>query len=196
MKYFMFIIALCLVMFTSCNTQLPDDSGQSAISEPSSETTNEPVTESAPQPIINVPLLFTLPYEFSATDLFGNSVTHETLGEKQVFLVHLWVTWCAPCVRGMPNLAELAGTYGDKVGFIGLIGDFDTNAARAIEITESAGVPSSFIMLDANDPNISHLREIVTSGFFPTTAILTKGNPYEQFVGGQDYALILADALS
>jgi thiol-disulfide isomerase/thioredoxin len=30
-------------------------------------------------------------------------------------LLNLWATWCAPCVKEMPQLDALAGEYGDRV---------------------------------------------------------------------------------
>ena len=33
------------------------------------------------------------PFEFMAVDLFGNTVTDETIGEKQMFFIHFWATW-------------------------------------------------------------------------------------------------------
>ena len=32
----------------------------------------------------------------------------------QVVVVHLWATWCAPCVKEMPTLAVLQGRYAGK----------------------------------------------------------------------------------
>lgn len=33
-------------------------------------------------------------------------------------LLNLWATWCAPCVKEMPLLDELAGDYGDELKVI------------------------------------------------------------------------------
>ncbi|WP_225425675.1 TlpA family protein disulfide reductase [Pelagerythrobacter rhizovicinus] len=33
-------------------------------------------------------------------------------------LLNLWATWCAPCVKEMPQLDDLAGEYGDSLRVI------------------------------------------------------------------------------
>jgi thiol-disulfide isomerase/thioredoxin len=183
---FTIIIIFCVLFLVSCgkkDEQLPLDepeAGNPIIDEP----------ESIASPY------FALPYEFTATDLYGNIVTNETLGEKQVFFVHLWATWCGPCVRGMPDLAVIAQNYADSVGFIGLVSDFDDNAGGAIRIIESAGVPSSFVMLNAAEPSLSHLREMVRTGFVPASMLITKDNLSPEPLDDRDYTKHLDEALS
>ena len=70
---------------------------------------------------------FIFPYQFAAMDLYGNPIDERTLGEKEVYFVQYWGTWCPPCVGEMPELAELAYMYGDRVGFIGLDDDYKSN---------------------------------------------------------------------
>ena len=36
----------------------------------------------------------------------------------KIYVVEFWATWCGPCLRAMPHLAELQETYGDKIQFI------------------------------------------------------------------------------
>jgi len=134
------------------------------------------------------------PLSFTAQDLYKNTVTEENLGEKQLFFLHLWATWCPPCINEMPELAKLAGEYGDRVGFIALLVDYDSNLEGAISIAESAGIPDSFIMVDAGLPEMSDLLLLLQSGSVPTTVIVAPdGRMTEQMVGayGAAYADIL-----
>ena len=134
------------------------------------------------------------PLSFTAQDLYGNTVTEESIGEKQLFFIHFWATWCPPCVGEMPELAALAEEYGDRVGFIGLIEDYDSNLEGAINITESSGIPESFIMVDARLPEMSDLLLLVQSDGVPTSVIVAAdGRMSEQIIGA--YGSVYADIL-
>jgi len=134
------------------------------------------------------------PFSFSVHDLYGNTVTEESMGEKQLFFVHLWATWCPPCIAEMPDLAIVAWEYGDRVGFIGLLDDFGNNPDGAINILESSNKPDFFITVDANDAQFSELLALVHTGYVPTTVIFTSdGDMFEPLIGAyfEAYAVIL-----
>jgi len=121
------------------------------------------------------------PFSFSTLDLHGNPVTEESLGQKELFFVYFWTTWCPSCVRAIPGLEELAQEFSDRVGFLTLLGDFTANQATAISITEG----TSFITVDANIDDFFYLMELLDSGFVPTSAIIgAEGMIGEQIVGG------------
>ncbi|MCL1881900.1 MAG: hypothetical protein FWF76_06955 [Oscillospiraceae bacterium] len=130
---------------------------------------------------LNFPL-FAFPYEFEAVDIFGNTVTNESLGEKRAFFVYHWATWCNPCVQSMPTLSQMLEDYGDIVGFIGLLGDFD-NVGGAVNIVESAGITEDFIIIDASEA--SDLVSDIATGFFPTTALLTANDIFPDSLTGR-----------
>jgi len=134
------------------------------------------------------------PFSFNVQDIYGNTKTEESMGERQLFFVHLWATWCPPCVSEMPELAMVAKEYGDRVGFLGLLDDFSVNPDGAIAIIESSDKPDFFITVDAKDAQLSGLLELVQTGYVPTTVIFTSdGNMFEPLVGayGMGYAEIL-----
>jgi len=112
------------------------------------------------------------PVKFTTVDLYGNTVTEKSLGEKKLFFVHYWATWCGPCVNEMPDLSGLVSEYEDRVGFIALLDDFSTNPDGAKKIIESAGIPASFIMVDAQAPEMEKLLAMVQTGYVPTTVLL------------------------
>jgi thiol-disulfide isomerase/thioredoxin len=113
---------------------------------------------------------FTL--RFNGDDIFGNSVTQDTIGGKDIYFIYLWATWCPPCIEGMPDLAAIVREYEDRVGFIGLLSDFD-NKSGAVSIVQSAGVPESFIIMDAEEPTVKHLYDAVRTGFVPAAIVMT-----------------------
>jgi thiol-disulfide isomerase/thioredoxin len=140
---------------------------------------------------------FTFPYAFSTEDIYGRRVTEQSLGEKELFFVHYLATWCPPCVREIPDLAAIAKKYGDRVGFIGLLDDYDTNKAAAIRLVESAGIP--FILVNADHGDFRNLLRMVQSGYVPTTILIGRDGKIigEQIVGayGLRYANFIDRAL-
>jgi len=143
------------------------------------------------------PNTFPFPFAFSVEDIYGRRVTEKSLGEKEIFFVHYLATWCPPCVREIPDLATIAKKYGDRVGFIGLLDDYDTNKAAAIRLVENAGIP--FIMVDADHNDFRNLLRMVQSGYVPTTILIGRDGKIigNQIVGayGLGYANFIDRAL-
>ena len=97
----------------------------------------------------------------------------------------------------MPSLAELAVEFGDRVGFLSLLTDFDTGREAAIDITEWAGAP--FITIDVFNSDLNYLLRLLDSGFIPTTVLIGAGG---EVIGGQlvgasaeDMRILITDAL-
>jgi len=169
-------IVLILLFFAACS------------SSPAAPHVTEPVTQpqeptlSAQEPTISLSSSF--PFSFSTEDLHGNQVTEYSLGEYDFFFVYYWATWCRACINSMPSLTQLAEEFGDRVGFISLLGDFDMSRNAAINITENANIP--FITVNALIEELDGLMELLTSGFLPTSVIVDRnGNVIgEQIIGG------------
>ena len=157
---------------------------------PISTPTPTPVSTPSPTPEITSPPLeieaantFPFPFSFTAEDLHGNQVTAESLGEKELFFVYFWTTWCPSCVRSIPGLVDLAEEFYGRVGFITLLGDFDTAQDTAIRITEDAG--ASFITMNSRNDDFYDLMGLLASGFVPTSVMIgADGMVGEQIVGG------------
>jgi len=64
------------------------------------------------------------------TDPTGTTLALDKTAGKPV-LLNLWATWCAPCIKEMPLLDELAGDLGDKVRVLTVSEDF--KGAEAVE---------------------------------------------------------------
>jgi len=60
---------------------------------------------------------------FTATDLEGNPVNESIFADTKITMVNIWATFCSPCIREMPELAELNEAYGDNFQVIGIVVD-------------------------------------------------------------------------
>lgn len=81
---------------------------------------------------------------FETVDLEGNPVTSdEIFSGHAVTMINMWATWCEPCKKELPALAEMAEEY-EKKGcrIIGLCLDAEDEetVAEARAILEAAGV--------------------------------------------------------
>lgn len=56
---------------------------------------------------------------FTLNDLSGNPVSLSDFKGKWV-IVDFWGSWCAPCLRGMPELKEIYEAYSDRLEIIGV----------------------------------------------------------------------------
>ena len=127
------------------------------------------------------------PFEFTAEDLHGNIVTHASFGERDIFLLYFWTTWCGACIVAMPDMVNLANEFGDRVGFVSLLGDFETGRRTAIQMTEDLNIP--FFTMDANHDDFEIFIHFVQSGFVPTAAIIDiYGNMIGDMIVGGGYA--------
>ncbi len=60
---------------------------------------------------------------FDLKDTVGQPQRLADLKGKWV-LVNFWATWCAPCVKEIPDIAEFAKEQGDKVRVVGIALDW------------------------------------------------------------------------
>ena len=60
---------------------------------------------------------------FELKDTAGQSQRLADLKGKWV-VVNFWATWCAPCVKEIPDIAEFAKDQGDKVRVVGIAVDW------------------------------------------------------------------------
>ncbi|MCL2664384.1 MAG: TlpA family protein disulfide reductase [Defluviitaleaceae bacterium] len=192
MKKIIFAFLSLSIIFSACVSQKEHEGSQKDQSPASDAFQSETGGENADG--LQTEASSGFPFAFFAADLYGNPVTEASLGEKEIYFVHYWATWCPPCVAEMPDFPQIIEQYGGRVGFIALVEDYKSNLAGAVKIVESAGIPSSFIMVDESSPGLEPVLSMLRSGYVPTTVLLdNKGNNLEEIIGayGAGYSVFL-----
>lgn len=78
---------------------------------------------------------------FEGTDLDGRSVASGDFAQAPL-VVNVWASWCDPCVRELPALAEVARRYDGRVGFVGVDYVDDLATARRWQADHELPYPS------------------------------------------------------
>lgn len=122
-KALLLFLMLSLVLLGGC----AGDSSKQSEPTPETETTGvSPDQEGAssesapPDQEEPAPIYIT----FEGTDLEGNTVSQDVFTQSKLTMVNVWATYCDPCLREMPGLAELAAEYdGSEFQIIGIVSD-------------------------------------------------------------------------
>lgn len=104
-----------------------------------------------------------LPTDISLPSLSGSSVElSQFLGKPLV--VNFWATWCPPCVREMPLLAE----YAQQQGFRLVLINQAEPASKVQAFLDEAGLEFEFMLLDSQQTayHAMQVRGLPTTQFF------------------------------
>ncbi|MBR2675085.1 MAG: TlpA family protein disulfide reductase [Mogibacterium sp.] len=83
--------------------------------------------------------------EFTTVDLNGNEVTQAIFADVDITMINFWGTYCAPCIKELPDLQKISGSYDGRFQMIGVPIDVnfsDKNSAEyknALKYLEQAG---------------------------------------------------------
>ena len=127
--------------------------------------------------------------DFCTYDLNGEEITNSIFAEKDLTVVNIWGTFCAPCIEEMPELEELNKKYGEQVQVLGIVGDVEgledtEHLELAKTITEKAGVQFTNVVI--NDDFKDFMSGIIG---FPTTIFVDNaGNIVGDPIVGSDIA--------
>ena len=100
-RFSLTLICILGLAVAACDRSAPDEAQESgATAAPSGEI--DYTTAGELMPAVNV------------RDLEGRELNLGALQGEPV-LLNLWATWCAPCVKEMPMLDELAGDYAGRL---------------------------------------------------------------------------------
>lgn len=107
-------------------------------------------------------------------------------------LVNLWATWCAPCVKEMPQLDALAGALDGEVRVITVSQD-----VRGAEVVEPFFAKGSYARLEPwLDPDAALSAQFTPEGILPLTILFdATGKEVLRVTGGYDWSTPEAAAL-
>lgn len=133
-------------------------------------------------------------WSFKAVNLEGQEVTDAILAEHPLTMVNVWATFCGPCRQEMPELAQLYEDYGDRMGFLGIVGDAteidEKEKELAQTIVKEYGVPYENVLANA-DLQDSVLKDVM--GFPTTFFVNSEGDVVgEIIVGARNYEAFAA----
>ncbi|MES2593402.1 MAG: TlpA disulfide reductase family protein [Bacteroidota bacterium] len=100
------------------------------------------------------------------------------------FIVNLWATWCAPCVKELPDFDSIHAAYADKKVKIILVSlDFKEDLhTKLIPFLASKKIKSEVVLMDELNANY-FIPKISNewSGAIPATLIINKQKKINRF---------------
>ncbi len=109
-------------------------------------------------------------FVFRTETLDGMSVDQNIFADHDITLVHVWATFCGPCIREMGDYARSYEYLPDNVNIIGIVLDTydgtDHNVDAANSILSDAG--AGFMNLKASDSmyDVTSNIQVIPSSFF------------------------------
>ncbi|MDO4904330.1 MAG: TlpA disulfide reductase family protein [Lautropia sp.] len=116
---------------------------------------------------------------FGWPDSKGEPFDVDSLKGKPV-VINFWATWCAPCIKEMPDLSALSQELGSEAAFIGISLDKQDRVQRFTEKT-----PVAYPLLIADFKGLSLARQWGNKqGQMPYTVVLNaQGRLHWQHAG-------------
>lgn len=108
--------------------------------------------------------------KFTTKTLDGKKVDQDLFSDYDITLVHVWGTYCGPCIAEMGEYANFYETVPENVNLVGIICDvydgIDSNVDEAYEILNDAG--AGFMNLRTSDTvyDVIDGIQVIPSSFF------------------------------
>lgn len=120
--------------------------------------------------------------DFIVQDLGGQAVRLSAQRGKVVFL-NLWTTWCPPCRKEMPAMADLAGRLADEDFVMLAVSEDDGGAPAVKKFVEEMKLTFPVLV----DPEGDVGRRYGVTGYPETFLIDRDGRQVARFIGPQDW---------
>ena len=125
---------------------------------------------------------------FRTTTLDNKAVSESVFSDYDITIVHVWGTFCDPCIAEMPNYAKTYKELPDNVNLVGIICDvydgIDSNVSDANDILDEAG--AKFMNLRTSDDIYDIIAGIQ---FVPSSFLVDReGHVIGEILDGADYS--------
>lgn len=119
--------------------------------------------------------------------LKAEQVIGRTNNKDTLYIINFWATWCAPCVRELPEFNKLEDHYKDRPVKILMVSlDFDEAYPKKIaHFVQKKKLKPEVAWLNETNPN-EFIPKIENSwqGSIPATLIIYNKNAYRNFFEG------------
>ncbi|MCU0435136.1 MAG: TlpA family protein disulfide reductase [Bacteroidia bacterium] len=106
-------------------------------------------------------------------------------GKDTVYVVNFWATWCAPCVKELPDFEKLDSAYRSKPVKVLLVSlDFESQVqTKLVPFMQKRNLHSEVLFLDeVHDNEWIPKIDAAWQGNIPATLIVHKGKNYRLFL--------------
>ena len=131
----------------------------------------------------------TVKVSFEGQDMEGNTVSSDIFPNSRLTMINVWATYCNPCLREMPELAQLTAEYtSEDFQLIGIISDVQEGADQsametAAQLIEQTGADYPHLLLNESI-YYGMLTDVMA---VPTTFFVdSEGNILDTVVGAMD----------
>ena len=103
-----------------------------------------------------------------------------------IWVINFWATYCAPCVKEMPHLEQVAGRYRNRnVGLIFVSLDFPESYPNALgRFVAKKNIRSAVVWLNETDADyFCNAVDKSWGGAIPATWIVNTATGYRRFYG-------------
>lgn len=109
--------------------------------------------------------------DFTLPSVAGDNVSLSDFLGEQVVVLSFWATWCPPCIKEMPKLAEMQKAFGDELKVLWISVDDAKKASQVGSTAKRFELPEDQVLQDFERKVVSAYHK---RGNPPYTVVIDK----------------------